>query len=243
MDDVVNQAVNGGAPAGAPGRGRFSPPRDFAISVRARRSRDLRSDDQGERVQPMRGYEDTYVDIVDYIVRITDRIWEDQDVGYIYDTYRAGCRVYDDGGPKYGVERVVEQTLQAINAFPDARHYADDVIWAGNEDEGFATSHRAINVGHYLGPWRYGPPTGRKIHLWVIANCVSEENEIFEEWVLYNTAARLAQCGIDVRAAARAYGNEGLSLPLGERELTEVERLRGGRKPERRPFPASDDDV
>ena len=29
----------------------------------------------------MKGFEDTYVDIVDYIIRITHRIWEDQDVG------------------------------------------------------------------------------------------------------------------------------------------------------------------
>ena len=244
MADVVTDqesTVNGGAPQGAPSGGspvRFTPAPDHSISVRARRSRDIKADVQGERVQPMRGFEETYVDIVDYIIRITDRIWEDQDVGYIYDTYRAGCRVYDDGGPKYGVERVVEGTMQSIHAFPDSRHYADDIIWAGNEDEGFATSHRAINVGHHLGPWRWGEPSGKKISLWVIANCVTEENEIFEEWVLYNEVARLHQCGVDVRAAARTHGNSGLSLPLGERELTEIERLRGGRKPER--YPVSD---
>ena len=136
MPDVEHQQQetvdrNGGAPAGAPpGRPRFTPAPDHSISVRARRSRDLRAPDQGERVQPMRGYEDTYVDIVDYIIRITDRIWEDQDVGYIYDTYRAGCCVYDDSGPHYGVERVVEGTMQSIHAFPDSRHYADDIIWA-----------------------------------------------------------------------------------------------------------------
>ena len=130
MDDVVTQAVNGGAPAvGAPSGVRFTPAPDHSISVRARRSRDIKTDDQGERVQPMRGYEDTYVDIIDYVIRVTDRIWEDQDVGYIYDTYRAGCCVYDDGGPKYGVERVVEGTMQSIHAFPDSRHYADDIIW------------------------------------------------------------------------------------------------------------------
>jgi len=223
---------------GAPSGVRFTPAPDHSISVRARRSRDIKTDDQGERVQPMRGYEDTYVDIIDYVIRVTDRIWEDQDVGYIYDTYRAGCCVYDDGGPKYGVERVVEGTMQSINAFPDSRHYADDIIWAGNEDEGFATSHRAINVGHHLGPWRWGEPTGSKINLWVIANCVSEENQFFEEWVLYNDVARLHQCGIDVRAAAREYGNSGASLPLGERELTEIERLQGGRPPERYPAAA-----
>jgi predicted ester cyclase len=233
MADAVTQ-LNGGAPATGAPSGRFTPG-THDISVKARRSRDLRSDDQGERVQPMRGYEETYVDIIDWIIRITDRIWEDQDVGYIYDTYRAGCCVYDDSGPHYGVERVVEGTMQSIHAFPDSRHYADDIIWAGNEDEGFATSHRAINVGHHLGPWRWGEPTGNKINLWVIANCVSEENQIFEEWVLYNDVARLRQCGIDVRTAARAYGN---SLPLGEREITEVERLKGGRNPE--PYPAGD---
>jgi predicted ester cyclase len=232
-------AIEGDADRRPPRDGRFTPPADFAISVRARRSRDLRAVDQGERVQPMRGYEDTYVDIVDYIIRATDRIWEDQDVGYIYDTYRPACRVYDDSGPRYGVETVVEETVQAINAFPDTRHYADDVIWAGNEDEGFATSHRAINVGHHTGPWRWGPPTGRKIHLWVIANCVSEENQIFEEWVLHNQAARLAQCGVDVHAAAREYGNQGLSPSLGERELTEIERLKGGRIPVRAVEPSA----
>ena len=99
MADVASDQpsiINGGAPEGAPPgrpRVRFTPAPDHSISVRARRSRDIKSDDQGERVQPLRGFEDTYVDIVDYIIRITDRIWEDQDVGYIYDTYRAGCRV------------------------------------------------------------------------------------------------------------------------------------------------------
>lgn len=206
-------------------------PNDFSISVRAGHGADLGLVEPVARRQAMRGFEETYVDIVDYIVRITHRIWEDQDVGYIYDTYAPGCRVYDDGGPKYGVERVVEETVQSIHAFPDARHYADDVIWAGDEEQGFATSHRAINVGHHLGTWRWGPATGKKINLWVIANCVSRDNEIYEEWVLYNTTARLAQLGIDVMAAARQAGNESFSLPFSERELTEVERLRGGRKP------------
>jgi predicted ester cyclase len=204
--------------------------------VKARRSRDLRSGDQGERVQPMRGFEDTYVDIVDYIVRITDRIWEDQDVGYIYDTYSPTSRVYDDSGMQYGVERVVAGTIATIHAFPDSRHYADDVIWAGDEDQGFATSHRAINVGYHTGPWRWGPPSGRKINLWVIANCVSRENEIHDEWVLYNTVARLEQCGVDVVAAARAYGDE-LPATTADRVLTEVERHVGGRSP--KPYPAS----
>ena len=191
----------------------------------------------GQRRQPMRGFEETYTDIVDYIVRITHRIWEDQDVGYIYDTYSPGCRLHGDDGFSYGVEQLVDGTIQTINAFPDCRHYADDVIWAGDEDQGFVTSHRALNIGHHTGPWRWGPPTGRKLDTWVMANCVVRENEIYEEWVLYNTAAKLQQLGIDVVEAARTYAAEGGIAPLSARSFSEPQRLVGGRKPEAMPLP------
>ena len=217
---------------------RFMPP-DHEISVRSRPWSDGHKDAKA-RAHPMRGYEETYGDIVDYIVRITDRIWEEMDVGYIYDTYSPNCRIVDEFGVHYGVEPVIEQTVQALHAFPDTRHYADDVIWAGDERRGFATSHRAINVGHHLGSWTWGPPTRRPVNMWVIANCVSRDNVIHEEWVLYNQCARLEQLGLDVPAAARAYGDAGFLTPLAQRELTEVERLGGGRAPERYPAPAPD---
>ena len=112
------------------------------------------------------------------------------------------------------------------------------MIWAGDEDQGFATSHRAVNVGYHTGPWRWGPPTGRKINLWVIANCVTRDNAIFEEWVLYNTGARLSQVGIDLVEAARILGNEKGPAPLTEFQATEVERLLGSQVPT--PYPAND---
>jgi hypothetical protein len=247
-EDDERSTTRAGDPAGRPagegpgttpvvvpgGTTRWEMPTDFRIAVKPQGRGAHPVAPEGEQRQSMRGYDPEYKDIVDYIVRVTDRIWEDQDVGYIYDTYSPGCRVYDDSGMKYGVERVVAGTMDTINAFPDARHYADDVIWAGNDEQGFATSHRAVNVGHHTGPWKWGPPSGRKINLWVIANCVSIENEMYEEWVLYNQIARLTQCGVDVPSAARRYGNE---LPgVAERQITEVERLVAGRGP--RPYPA-----
>ena len=192
--------------------------------------------ERGPRRQSMRGFEDTYVDIVDYIIRVTHRIWEDQDVGYIYDTYAPSCRVYDDGGPRHGIEQMVTGTIQRISAFPDMRHYADEVIWAGNDEQGFVTSHRALNIGNHTGNWRWGPATGKKVNSWVIANCVIGDNEIYEEWVLYNVGAQLQQLGIDVVAAARAHGNAGALVPVSPPEFTEVQRLQGGQKPY--PYPA-----
>jgi predicted ester cyclase len=213
-------------------------PTDFSIALEIGNGAWKPGVERGPRRQSMRGFEPTYVDIVDYIVRVTHRIWEDQDVGYIYDTYAPACRVYDDGGPRHGVEPMVEGTLQRISAFPDMRHYADEVIWAGDDQQGFVTSHRALNIGYHTGHWRWGPPTGRKVNSWVIANCAIANNEIYEEYVLYNMAAQLAQLGVNVAAAARAHGNAGLLVPLAERDFSEVERLKGGQKPS--PYPPAD---
>ncbi len=221
------------ASPGAANAGSRVMPGDYRIAVRPGSGSDTARSgrERGERRQPMRGFEDTYVDIVDFVVRITHRIWEDQDVGYIYDTYSGGCAVNDDSGPQYGVERVVEATIGAIHAFPDTRSWADEVIWAGDDQQGFVTSHRYITTGHHLAPWRWGAPTGRKINLWGIANCVIRENEIVEEWVLYNMASRFMQLGIDVSWAAREYGNE-LNRTRADRHQGEVSRLIGGRQPE-----------
>lgn len=235
------------APSSPPGTmapGRRTMPADFGISLRPGYGVDAPNVVPGERRQSLRGFEDTYTDIVDYIVRITHRIWEDQDVGYIYDTYSPGCRLYDDSGVHFGVEQLVAGTMQSINAIPDCRHYADDVIWAGTDEEGFVTSHRAVNIGHNTGPWRWGPPTGRRLETWVIANCVVRENEIYEEWVLYNTAAKLQQLGIDVVAAAREYGNAATFPTLDARPFaafSEADRIEGGRKPQ--PYPAQEGDA
>ncbi|WP_206664178.1 ester cyclase [Thermomonospora catenispora] len=216
--------------------GRIMPP-DLSISVPVGRGATLPDGDYSRRKQSMRGFEDEYTDIVDYIVRITHRIWEDQDIGYIYDTYAPGCRVYDDSGPRHGIEEMVAGTIQSIAAFPAMRHYADDVIWAGDDEQGFVTSHRALNIGDHTGHWRWGPPTHRRLNTWVIANCVVKDNQIHEEWVLYNTAAKLQQLGLDVAACAREYGNSRALRPFTAPEITEVQRLEGGRKPSLLPEP------
>ena len=184
-----------------------------------------------KRRQPMRGFEDTYVDIVDYIVRITHRIWEEKDIGYIYDTYRHNALVTDDSGLKYGRDRVVSETVNTINAYPDMRIYADEVIWAGNEDVGFYTSHRGFSMGHNTGYSKFGPPTGKKIVHWGIANCSVRENEIYEEWVLYNEGSILRQLGLDVMTMARELGNRLPPDALHDARFGEVERVPGQGKP------------
>jgi predicted ester cyclase len=207
-------------------------PGDFSISLAAKGGTDrLLVNPGNERLQSMRGFEDTYVDIVDYIVRITHRIWEEKHIGYIYETYRHNSRVMDDYGMQHGRDKIVADTVHTINAFPDIRLLAEEIIWAGDDEVGFHTSHRGIITGHNTGYSKYGPPTGRKMTIWATANCISIENEIFEEWVTYNTASMIQQLGIDLREKAREMGSEADLDSLRDPRFGEPERIIGQGKP------------
>lgn len=192
--------------------------------------------------QPMRGFEPQYVNIVDYIVRITHRIWEEKDIGYIYDTYSHDCKVWDDLGLQYGRDKIVADTVHTNNAFPDIRLVADEVIWAGNETLGFHTSHRTKILGTNTGFSRFGPPTGKRVQLWCIANCVARDNEIFHEHVIYDTAGLLLQLGFDVVETARRFASQGPAAGLPPNFMaSEPKRLEGQGKPEAVPIPESAD--
>ena len=207
-------------------------PADFTISLGAKGDTDQQLLNPGtKRRQQMRGFEDTYVDIIDYIVRITHRIWEQKDIGYIYDTYSHTSKVYDDYGLQYGRDKIVADTIHTVNAFPDIRLFADEVVWAGNDEVGFHTSHRTVISGHNTGYSKYGPPTGRKVTVWCIANCVALDNEIFAEWVIYDTASLIQQLGFDLREKAREFGNQVDWDSLSDQRFGEPERLPGQGKP------------
>lgn len=213
------------------GEPRTMPP-DFSISLATKGGTERLLVNPGkERRQSMRGFEETYVDIIDYIVRITHRIWEEKDVGYIYDTYKHNSRVQDGTGLQYGRDKIVADTIHTINAFPDIRLYADDIVWAGDDEVGFHTSHRTVIKGNNSGFSRFGPPTSRQIEVWCIANCIALENEIFEEWVLYDTAHLIRQLGFNLVEKAREAGNLRAEWEHQDPTFGEPERLPGQGKP------------
>ena len=219
-------------------------PTDFSISLGAKGGTDQQLLKPGtERRQSMRGFEETYVDIIDYIVRITHRIWEEKDIGYIYDTYSHSSKVYDDYGLQYGRDKIVADTIHTINAFPDVRLFADEIVWAGDDEVGFHTSHRTVIVGHNTGYSKYGPPTGRKVTCLCIANCVALNNEIFAEWVIYDTGSLLQQLGFDLRKMARKLGNQVDWDSLRDQRFGEPERLPGQGKPVYRAYKSGSFDV
>ncbi len=174
-------------------------PTDYSISLADYTSRgtdhETRIPEDFGPKQNMRGFESTYQNIIDYIVRITYKIWEDREVEYIRDTYSDASLVYDDYGLQLGCEKIIADTHHTTGAYSDIQLIADEIVWAGNDEIGYHTSHRTIIRGTNDGDSNYGPATNKTIDVFVIANCVALENEIFLEHVLYNNSSMLPQLG------------------------------------------------
>ncbi len=186
-------------------------PTNFSVSLRKyTNERTVRIPQDFGPSQPLSGFDPDYRNIIDYIVRITHRIWETshREVEYIADCYADDSLVYDDYGQQVGNKKIIADTHHTTRAFDDIVLDAEEIIWAGNDTVAFHTSHLTRITGTNTAPSRYGDATGAKINVLVIANCVALGNDIFLEHVLYNTSAMLQQLGLDLwEEAERLAGN------------------------------------
>jgi predicted ester cyclase len=186
-----------------------------------------------ERRQSLRGFDSDYSDIVDYIIRCTHKIWEEKAVGLIYTHYSHNCPIYMTDTTIYGREAVVEGTLKTLAAFPDARLHGDEVIWCGNDVDGFHSSHRITWTARNTGWSAYGAPTNRRILRRGIAHCVVLENRIIEEWLVRDELALVRQLGFDeIELAKRMARADALRQGFNPAPVGEVDRLEGQMPPE-----------
>ena len=142
-------------------------------------------------------------DCVDYILGITFEIWEQGNVDFIRDYYSSDIQMATLDGLTVGNEAIVEGTRAMLRSFPDRRLIADDVIYGGNESEGYYSSHRILSPMTNLGPTAFGPATGRQVRVMTIADCVVEHGVITGEWLVRDNHALVVQLGFDPNDAAR----------------------------------------
>ncbi|MCP4415133.1 MAG: ester cyclase [Chloroflexi bacterium] len=180
----------------------------------------------------MRGFAPQFQDIVDYIIKITHEIWEERAIGTLYDYYGTNMRIHTSSGDIYTRDKVIEGTIQALAAFPDRRLYGDEVIWSGNDETGYFSSHRLTHEGHNWGHTAYGPPTGKKVSYRAIADCAIVEGVIVEEWLVRDELSLIYQLGFDVHEMARKIAQHETNIGQQLTVPAEPDRLRGQLPPE-----------
>ncbi|WP_257347285.1 ester cyclase [Pseudalkalibacillus decolorationis] len=183
-------------------------------------------DETHQKKQRMNGFNDEYNNIVDYIVKITRQIWKEKDIGLIYDTYSTGITVHKGLINSHGVNEVISGTLQTLHAFPDRKGLGWSVIWSGDDEQGFFTSHRGRSSATNLGDSLYGPATGKKVIFRTSADCMILNNKIYEEWLAMDTYHLVQQLGLDpvevAKKIAKSTSKLAPSIQFGFNETAET---------------------
>jgi predicted ester cyclase len=174
-------------------------------------------------------------DIVDYILGITFEIWEQGGVELIGQYYGRNVVVHTLEGVTEGPEAMIDGTRAVLRAFPDRLLLADDVIWSGNREEGFHSSHRIVSPMTNRGPTQYGPATGKHVKIMNIADCFVEGGVITREWLMRDNHALVSQLGFNARIAAEEAAarrdqrsRDWLASELARLQGQGLDTLRGG---------------
>ena len=142
----------------------------------------------------LRGFDPKFKDFPDYIEKITREIWEDRGIGESLQKYYAPDVIVRASNAIITNNRgVTAATLATLNEFPDRQLVYEDVIWTGNEEQGFLSSHRLISVMRKQNDGVYGVGTGQVVRSRIIADCVVKDGVISEEWLVRDHGA-FAHC-------------------------------------------------
>ena len=108
----------------------------------------------------MQGFDPKFKDFPDYIIGITKEIWEGRGLATLNHYYAENIPMRFPEGVSIGNQRTINGTLSTLAEFPDRELTGEDVIWSGNEQDGFLSSHRLLTMGTHTGGGYFGPPTG-----------------------------------------------------------------------------------
>ncbi len=203
---------------------------DLTLQSRGNLTNILTLDHQAEK-PAMKGFDPQFRDIVDYIIKITHEIWEDRGVGRLYEYYGTNMKIHTSDGTIFGRDKVIAGTVQTLAAFPDRRLYGDEVIWTGNDEDGWFSSHRLTHEGHNWGATAYGPATGNKVTYRAIADCAVKDNVIYEEWLVRDELALVTQLGFEPFSLAKRLAAKDPNPIKNFIVPSEADRLRGQRPP------------
>lgn len=167
----------------------------------------------------MKGFDPEFSDFPDYIISITQQIWEDRGIHTLNEYYAPDIVVRSPMGIQRGNQAVIAATMATCHEFPDRQLFGEDVIWSEDPDHGLLSSHRLITTATHMHDGQFGPATGKRWTVRVIADCAAKANTIYDEWLVRDYGGIVRQLGMDPADFARC--------------LIEAE---GGRETAARPF-------
>ena len=150
----------------------------------------------------MKGFSDRFTDFPDYILGITQEIWEHRNLATLHHYYAPDIPVRSPGSIVFGNEGVIGATMATLAEFPDRRLFGEDVIWSGSPEEGMLSSHRILSTATHLGDGVYGKATGKKLRYRIVADCHAIDNQINDEWLIRDQGAVVRQLGWDPKEYA-----------------------------------------
>ncbi len=152
----------------------------------------------------MHGFDPKFKDFPDYIIGITQEIWEDRGIATLHQYYSPDIIVRSPSSVVVGNEGVIAATLATLAEFPDRKLLGEDVIWSGTPEAGMLSSHRIYSTATHSGDGVYGAATGTSLRYRIIADCHAINNQINDEWLIRDQGAVVRQLGMAPIDFARA---------------------------------------
>ncbi|MEM1101781.1 MAG: ester cyclase, partial [Pseudomonadota bacterium] len=181
----------------------------------------------------MRGFSNEFEDFPDYILKITEEIWEGRGLGAAMKAYyHPDVIVRVPAGISTGEAGMTQNTLETLDEFPDRVLLGEDVIWSGSPEEGMLSSHRIFSTATHRGG-KFGPASGIKLRFRGMADCYAKDNQISDEWLVRDNGVIARQLGHTPEAFVRAEMEAGRPMAafLPENDITGPYTGRGNDDP------------
>ncbi|WP_089270821.1 nuclear transport factor 2 family protein [Puniceibacterium sediminis] len=144
----------------------------------------------------MQGFNKKFRDFPDYVLGISEEIWEGRGLGARLNDYcHTDIIQRSASGISFGITAASAAAMSQQFAFPDRRLLGEDVIWSGTDKVGMLGSHRGLVMARYGGNGRYDAPAGQQVCYREIADIYAKANQVSDIWRVSDTAAITAQLG------------------------------------------------
>ncbi|MGB1235925.1 MAG: nuclear transport factor 2 family protein [Planktomarina sp.] len=151
----------------------------------------------------MQGFGPQYINLPDYILKCTAMIWERRGISELDWHYGDDLMVRTPMGINHGNGAGKANTMATLVEFPDRQLFGEDVIYSGDAEAGFLSSHRIVSTATHSGG-AFGVASGKKLTFRTIADTYCKDNRVWDEWLIRDNAGIVLGLGQTPKDAARA---------------------------------------